>query len=604
MNVKALSFIKALLGLLLWGCCLVSADTLRVACVGNSITYGGMGNLSYPQQLDALMGHSYDVNNYGVSGTTLLRQGDYPYWETTAFSNALAFDPDIVIILLGTNDSKPQNWVFADQYVGDYLALIDTFRSTDRDPKILVGYPPPVFIDLAGITGSIIADEIVPMVTAIIDSANTYSVDYFNEMAGDSALFSDGVHPNATGYTHMARIAAQAIRSSFSGTILNFTLDQDTLEWGQTALLRWTVSPGSEARLNGNAVALQDSLSLGLSDGGSYELIASGERQDTLRLTLTSLFPGMIRDFRAFPPTLEVDRHDSARLVWAAAIGSEVRLDGQTVERLGNQWVAPEASTEYLLTTTGDNPDTIRLIVPVLPAELINRAWGSAVNASSTAEGFDPAWVVDGQTQTAWHSASGNVAYLDITLANTYVIDRVVIHWDAANARLFHVQVFDSTTGIHTVASQYTGQGGEESFTGLDTPGQGIRILMITAVDPDHYYGIREVAIFGGHLASISTPHPQLLPEGLRILDLYPNPFNSDITIHYAQDRLGLVDLRIFDLRGAQVISLHAGQQSAGHYQIHWDGHDQAGRPCPGGIYFLTAFQDLQVHYEKITLLK
>lgn len=56
---------------------------VKVACIGNSITYGAFianrDQNSYPAQPQAYLGDGYEVRNYGVSGRTLLTQGDYPY---------------------------------------------------------------------------------------------------------------------------------------------------------------------------------------------------------------------------------------------------------------------------------------------------------------------------------------------------------------------------------------------------------------------------------------------------------------------------------------------------------------------------------------------
>ena len=91
-----------------------SADTIRVACIGNSITEGATLSTplsdAYPALLNSQLGDSFDVNNYGVGGRVMLKNGDYPIWDEVAFRRALEFDPDIVTIMLGTNDSKPWNW--------------------------------------------------------------------------------------------------------------------------------------------------------------------------------------------------------------------------------------------------------------------------------------------------------------------------------------------------------------------------------------------------------------------------------------------------------------------------------------------------------------
>src|SRR5262245_35770894 len=96
---------------------------IKVACIGDSITEGGnLDNPSvnaYPIVLGRLLGTNYITRNFGVSGRTLLRKGDFPYWNDPAFRNATNFAPNIVTIKLGTNDSKPQNWRYKDQFARD-----------------------------------------------------------------------------------------------------------------------------------------------------------------------------------------------------------------------------------------------------------------------------------------------------------------------------------------------------------------------------------------------------------------------------------------------------------------------------------------------------
>ena len=93
--------------------CSLSAKII-VSCVGDSITFGAAikdrGKNSYPSQLQELLGDDYKVNNFGVNGATLLKRGDKPYWKLEAYKKALGSNPDIVIIKLGTNDTKPHNW--------------------------------------------------------------------------------------------------------------------------------------------------------------------------------------------------------------------------------------------------------------------------------------------------------------------------------------------------------------------------------------------------------------------------------------------------------------------------------------------------------------
>ena len=101
------------------------ANDIKIACVGDSITYGfgvtDYGNKNYPKQLDTLLGDGYCVNNYGHSGATVQEKGDQPYYEYGEYKASLEFDADILILMMGTNDTKPYNWVDADTFKAEYL---------------------------------------------------------------------------------------------------------------------------------------------------------------------------------------------------------------------------------------------------------------------------------------------------------------------------------------------------------------------------------------------------------------------------------------------------------------------------------------------------
>jgi lysophospholipase L1-like esterase len=130
-----------------------AAETVHarlVACVGDSITYGsGISDRtkdSYPAQLQGILQQydlAWEVRNFGVSGATLLSKGDKPYIRETAYSDARASNPDIVIIKLGTNDSKPQNWQYKADFVTDYENMIDAFRTLPSRPQVWICRPVP-----------------------------------------------------------------------------------------------------------------------------------------------------------------------------------------------------------------------------------------------------------------------------------------------------------------------------------------------------------------------------------------------------------------------------------------------------------------------------
>ena len=122
-----------------------AAEPIKVACVGDSITQGAgaKSGQSYPSQLQALLGEGYQVGNFGVSGRTLLKKGDFPYWKEKKYQAALAMEPAIVIIMLGTNDTKPQNWKHEAEFEADYKELIKSFQKLASKPRIFICRPCP-----------------------------------------------------------------------------------------------------------------------------------------------------------------------------------------------------------------------------------------------------------------------------------------------------------------------------------------------------------------------------------------------------------------------------------------------------------------------------
>ncbi|MEI8037152.1 MAG: GDSL-type esterase/lipase family protein [Verrucomicrobiota bacterium] len=197
---------------------------IRVACVGDSIT-AGSGTASpafqaYPKQLGRLLDERWQVSNFGVSGTTLLNAGDHPYQKTEAFQKALALQPDVVVIMLGTNDTKPQNWRLKDQFVADYQDLIGKFRALPSKPRIFICHPVPVpgtgnfGINEAGV------QEEIPLLDTLADREHLGVIDIHGAFAGKDVLIPDRVHPNAEGAALLAKTVFNALTGKvFDGPV-------------------------------------------------------------------------------------------------------------------------------------------------------------------------------------------------------------------------------------------------------------------------------------------------------------------------------------------------------------------------------------------------
>ncbi|MGI6346966.1 MAG: GDSL-type esterase/lipase family protein [Limisphaerales bacterium] len=189
---------------------------IRVACVGDSITWGSgiedREQNSYPATMSRILGNKFNVRNFGVPGATQLKRGDHPYWETEAFQQAQDFNPDVVIIKLGTNDSKPQNWRYKNEFMGDLKAMIAKFRYLPGKPQVWLCTPCPVYGDGQwGITPRIVENEIIPTIRQVAEDGRIPLIDIYSALNHHAEFFPDLVHPNAEGAEHMARTIAGAL---------------------------------------------------------------------------------------------------------------------------------------------------------------------------------------------------------------------------------------------------------------------------------------------------------------------------------------------------------------------------------------------------------
>ena len=210
------------------------ADAIKVACIGNSITDGhgipfAPAN-GYPAQLQKLLGKDYLVKNFGVSGRTMLNKGDQPYMNEMAWKDAVAFKPDVVIIKLGTNDSKPQNWQYGEEFKQDLKQMITTLRPDlaqpakkgkknkkqvikNEGPKIILCTPVPALKKSWGINDEIIKNNIIPIQQQVAQEYNLQVIDLHNLFGdGKDTMLGDGIHPNGKGAQKMAQIIADAIK--------------------------------------------------------------------------------------------------------------------------------------------------------------------------------------------------------------------------------------------------------------------------------------------------------------------------------------------------------------------------------------------------------
>ena len=251
----------------------VSAQ-VKVACVGDSITAGyALANPwteSYPAQLQALLGSGYAVANFGVSGATLQKQSDYTYWNSWAHTDSQTYAPDIVVIMLGTNDTKSWNWKPAN-FDADYRELIALYKGLPSQPRIFICLSPPAFIpNDFGTTFSpdFIQNTLLPAIRTVADTtADVTLIDNNTPLLNQPALFTDGLHPSAQGAGVIASTVAAALLAPPAA-------DQAPVKpTGPTAIpayaavsLSWNPTPAAESYTIKRAATAT----------GTYTTIASG----------------------------------------------------------------------------------------------------------------------------------------------------------------------------------------------------------------------------------------------------------------------------------------------------------------------------------------
>jgi GDSL-like protein len=239
--------------------------TIKVACVGNSITYGtGVANReqnAYPVVLQRLLGKGYQVENFGKPGATLLRHGHRPYFDQPEFRAALQFRPDIAVIHLGINDTDPRNWPnYRDEFISDYLALIDSLRAANPKVRILVARLTPIGVDHPRFDSGTRKwrEEISQAVQQVADIAHVEWIDFYAPLVAHPDWMPDAVHPDARGAAVLAKVAYSGITGRYGGLSLPAVFgDNMVLQRNISFYLKGTADAGETVvvRLGGKELA-------------------------------------------------------------------------------------------------------------------------------------------------------------------------------------------------------------------------------------------------------------------------------------------------------------------------------------------------------------
>lgn len=198
--------------------------TIRVACIGNSITYGtGIAdrtNDSYPSQLQRLLGSNYQVGNFGKPGATLLYHGHRPYVKQEEFKEAIAFKGDIAVMHLGINDTDPRNWPnYRDEFVKDYLSIMDSLRAANPKVRIILARMTPIADRHPRFVSGTKQwhGEIQTAIETVAHVSGAELIDFYEPLYPYPYLFPDAIHPNPEGAGILAKTVYSGITGDYGG---------------------------------------------------------------------------------------------------------------------------------------------------------------------------------------------------------------------------------------------------------------------------------------------------------------------------------------------------------------------------------------------------
>ncbi len=233
---------------------MAAQERTKVACIGNSVTYGyghkNPGETSYPTQLQQLLGNGYEVRNFGHSGATLLSKGHRPYIKLPEYKAALEFAPDIAVIHLGLNDTDPRNWPnYRDEFYDDYINIIEALRNANPEVDVYVCRMTPIFHWHRRFKSG--TRDWYHQIQELIPTIAKYDmfevIDLSRHLYSRPDLMPDALHPNEEGAAILAKQVYQAITNDFGGLSLPAIYsDNMVIQRDSPFIVKGTANTGDE----------------------------------------------------------------------------------------------------------------------------------------------------------------------------------------------------------------------------------------------------------------------------------------------------------------------------------------------------------------------
>ena len=534
------------------------SDTTRIVCVGNSITEGWMTTNpvtdNYTAQLGVLLGNGWLVKNAGVSGRTMLKSGDYPIWNEQKFKDGLAFNPDIVTICLGTNDSKPYNWDDKkSNFIPDYYAMIDTFRSLPSNPVVWLCIPPPVFKDVFDIRDSVMVAEVMPMIRDIAAAKSCPIIDFYSLMIDHSDMIPDGVHPNTIGSARMAE--------SLYGTLTGNTVTRVTEE---------NAAIGKNISVSGSINSQQYGGSNLIDGDNTSQWIALGFPSEAV----IDLGSDQIIDF------FRIDFGTASD----AITGYQFRIE--TAGSAGGY------STAIDLTTRTDSAAIILQKTDSITARFVRLTVTGASRPRGDTVGIAEFRIL--KANGSIHTPALTSRKIGSSTSNQRY--EVKFQWPKGSQGKMMLYRYSNTAGLSSATGFINGNSYALSYEYVKS-GNYNKYYAVTFCN-----GVETVSdtlIIGTLPTGVEENKSAAIPSELRLLPCYPNPFNPTTNITFTITSRSFVTIKIVDLFGREVSIISSGEMEAGTYTHQWNASVYSS-----GIYYCRIQAGNFIGTEKLVLLK
>ena len=425
-------------------------NRIKIATVGDSITYGagaldetGKVNdlLNYPSRLAELFGEAADVRNFGISGRKLLEGRDC-YTIEPEYAASLRFAPDVVFIMLGTNDIKSSYWTGDDveeRYMAAYAEMIASYREANPDVEIFVMTSPYLYTTVESLPGDRVAEVLVPLQREVAIQNDCHLIDIFTATSGMPERFPDLIHPDAIGYKLLAQTVYEGAVAALNGMQLNSDaeLEQEILIGEQTSMESYLtlgdrLLTGAEIfyRSENPEVAAVDASGnvVSLSAGQTQIIAYVGDLTKTFSLTVSKYTPEIIP---SIPDKTYVYGNDMPLISSTGTQGIISFAEGQTLIAGEHeyQWVFTPFESDWYETITGTITIRVEAAIPSFETPVVQKtiAEGSSLKLSDLQlpEGF--AWVNGDQAVTG--SGYYDATYTKDSSGNYKVVQtRVYVH--------------------------------------------------------------------------------------------------------------------------------------------------------------------------------